>query len=226
MTWVKICGTTSLADAKLAIAAGADAVGFVFAPSSRQISQEAAADIVAALPANIAKIGVTVNESPQDLAKLVHKVGLTGIQLQGDEPGDQLWAYRSAVAPCKIIKTLHVQQLLGGGDEYLYQYLKHSEFLDAVLLDSGTKGQRGGTGVIFDWNAATQVVAKIKQCLPVIIAGGLSPDNVTSAIQTFEPWGVDVVSGVEATAGHKDENKVTKFVSAVRSVSASTVSQP
>lgn len=226
MTWVKICGTTSLADAKLAVTAGADAVGFVFAPSPRQISEEAAAEIVEALPSNIVKIGVTVNQSPESVAKLANNVGLTGIQLQGDEAANQLWAYRSALTSCKIIKTLQVRQILAGGEGYLYPYLKESEFLDAVLLDSGTNGQRGGTGVTFDWTAAAAVVAKIKQWLPVIVAGGLSPDNVSNAIHTFEPWGVDVVSGVESERGRKDETKVNKFVTAVRSAASSTVSRP
>jgi phosphoribosylanthranilate isomerase len=222
MIWTKICGTTNLADAQKAVAAGAHAVGFVFAPSSRQISQEAAAEIVAALPANVAKIGVMVNQSPEDLARLAQDVGLTGIQLQGDESADQLWAYRSALEPRKIIKTLQVQQVLAAGDDYLQQYLNESEFFDAVLLDSGTNGQRGGTGVTFDWKSAAPVVARIKQWLPVIVAGGLSPDNVTNAIQTFAPWGVDVVSGVETEPGHKDAAKVNAFVTAARSASSDT----
>jgi len=223
MIWTKICGNTSLADAQMAVAAGAHAVGFVFAPSSRQISQDAAAEIVAALPANIAKIGVTVNQSPEDVAKLAQNVGLTGIQLQGDEPGDQLWAYRSSLSPRKVIKTLQVSQLLAAGDDYLYQYLRESEFIDAVLLDSGSNGQRGGTGVVFDWKAVAPLVAKIKQWLPVIVAGGLTPENVNRAIQTFLPWGVDVVSGVESEPGHKDEIKVKDFVAAVRSASGDTL---
>jgi len=220
MIWTKICGNTSLADARMAVAAGADAVGFVFAPSSRQVSQEAAAEIVEALPPSVIKVGVTVNQAPDDLAKLAQNVGLTAIQLQGDEPGDQMWAYRSALAPLKIIKALQVQQVLAGGDDYLYPYLKESEFFDAVLLDSGANGQRGGTGVAFDWNAAVPLVSRIKQWMPVIIAGGLTPENVGGAVGTFAPWGVDVASGVEREPGHKDEAKVKSFVSAVRAAAA------
>ncbi len=189
MTWIKICGTTGLADANLAIAAGADAVGFVFAPSPRQIQQEAAAEIVDALPAKIEKIGVTVNESPESAAKLAQNVGLTGIQLQGDEPADKLRAYRSALAPRKIIKTLQAQQVLEGGDDYLYPYLRVSEFFDAVLLDSGAPGQRGGTGTSFDWNAVLPLAMRIKQWTRVIIAGGLTPENVANSIRAVRALG-------------------------------------
>lgn len=143
MIWTKICGTTNLADANLAVSAGADALGFIFASSPRQIREDAAAEIIEALPVQIGKIGVTVNLSPEAVAKLAQNVGLTGIQLQGDEPGDQLWAYRSALAPRKIIKTLQAQQVLAGGDDYLNQYLRESESFDALLLDAGVPGQPG-----------------------------------------------------------------------------------
>ena len=223
MTWTKICGTTNLVDASLAVSAGADAIGFIFASSPRQILPEAAAEIIEALPANIAKIGVTVNQSPEAVARLAEQVGLTGIQLQGDEPGDQLWAYRSALSPRKIIKTLQAQQILAGGNDYLYQYLRSSEFFDAVLVDAGSTAQRGGTGVPFDWNALAPAISHIKKWMPVIIAGGLTPANVAEAVCLFEPWGVDVVSGVESERGRKDEAKVRAFVNAVRTAS---VSQP
>jgi len=224
MTWTKICGTTSLADANIAVAAGADAVGFIFAPSPRQIPPDAAAGIIEALPAKIAKIGVTVNQSPDELARLVENVGLTGIQLQGDELGEELHAYRSALRSRMIIKTLHVQQLLAAGDEYLDEYLRAAECIDAVLLDSGTPGQRGGTGTTFGWNAVAPLVSRIKQRLPVIVAGGLTPENVGNAIQVFAPWGVDVVSGVESQPGRKEEAKVRGFVSAVRNAPVLTAS--
>ncbi len=216
MTWIKICGTTSLGDANLAIAAGADALGFIVAASPRQIQQETAAAIVAALPAGIEKIGVIVNESPESAARLAQNVGFSGIQLQGDEPADKLRAYRSALAPRKIIKTLQAQQLLAGGEDYLYQYLRVREFFDTILIDAGVPGQRGGTGARFDWSAVLPLVARIKECMPVIIAGGLTPENVAEAVQRFAPWGVDVVSGVESEPGKKDEARLHNFMEAVR----------
>jgi phosphoribosylanthranilate isomerase len=225
MTWIKICGTTNLADANLAIAAGADAVGFVFAPSPRQIQQELAGEIIDALPAKVEKIGVTVNQSPESVARLAQNIGLTSIQLQGDEPADKLRAYRSALAPRKIIKTLQAQQLLAGGDGYLYQYLRVSEFFDAVLLDAGVPGQPGGTGVRFDWNAVLPIATRIRQWIPVIVAGGLTSENVAEAIRLFAPWGVDVVSGVESEPRHKDEARLRNFVEAVRRADSSHSAQ-
>ncbi len=225
MTWIKICGTTNLADAHLAVNAGADALGFIFAPSPRQIQQDTAAEIIAALPSCIEKIGVTVNQHPEAVAKLAQNVGLTGIQLQGDEPGDQLRAYRAALGERKIIKTLQARQLLAAGKDYLHQYLHESEFFDALLIDSGVPGRHGGTGVPFDWNAIAPLMAYIKSYSPVIIAGGLTPANVSEAIRLFEPWGVDVVSGVEGAPGHKDAAKVRAFVDTVRTASVSQMAE-
>jgi len=220
MTWIKICGTTNLADAQAAVSAGADALGFIFAPSPRQITEEAAAEIIGTLPATVKKIGVTVNQSPEALAKLADSVGLSGIQLHGDEPGDQMWAYRTALSPRMIIKTLQAQQVLAGGDDFLYSYLRVSEFFDAVLLDAGTPDQPGGTGAAFDWNAVAPIVSRIQQWMPVIIAGGLTAANVGEAIRRFSPWGVDVASGVESGPGRKDPAKVQAFITAARAGAA------
>ncbi len=192
-------------------------------PAHGQIQQEAAAEIVAALPPQIGKVGVTVNQSPDAVAALAQNVGLTGIQLQGDEPADQMRAYRSALPSRMIIKTLQAQQVLAAGEDYLAQYLRVAQFFDAILLDSGVPGQRGGTGVPFDWNALAPLVSRIKRWSPVIIAGGLTPENVPEALRLFDPWGVDVASGVESEPGRKHEAKVRAFVNAVRTAS---VSQP
>jgi len=221
MTWTKICATTNLDDARLATNAGADALGFIFAPSPRQVQQKTAAAIIEALPPQIGKIGVTVNQSPEAVAALAQNVGLTGIQLQGDEPGDQMRAYRSALPGRMIIKTLQAQQVLAAGEDYLSRYRLAAEFFDAILLDSGAPGQRGGTGVPFDWQAIAPVVSRIKQWSTVIIAGGLTPQNVAEAVHIFEPWGVDVASGVEHGPGRKHEAKVQAFVNAVRTASFS-----
>ena len=221
--WIKICATTNLDDALTSIAAGANALGFVLAHSTRRVTPQTAAVIVAALPGHIEKVGVVVNESPQRLAELAYEIGLTALQLHGDETPQQLPDYRRALAGQKIIKTLQTRELLANADR-LEGYLREHDSIDAILLDSSVPGNRGGTGVPFDWSSALPIVARIKQVLPVIIAGGLNPNNVSEAIRIFEPWGVDVVSGVERENGIKDAAKVCAFVSAARAACA--VNQP
>jgi phosphoribosylanthranilate isomerase len=159
-----------------------------------------------------------VNESPQRLAELADEIGLTTLQLHGDETPQQLPDYRRALAGRKIIKTLQARELLANADK-LEGYLRERDNIDAILLDSGVPGNRGGTGVPFDWSSAIPIVARIKQVLPVIIAGGLNPENVSEAVRIFESWGVDVVSGVERENGLKDEAKVRAFIEAARAAS-------
>lgn len=220
MTWIKICATKNLADAQASISAGANALGFIFAPSERRIEIQAAAEIIKALPVGIEKIGVFVDETPKDVAGIVERVGLTGAQLQGDEPAEHLAEYRELLGDRKLIKTLQARELLSAaGDRRLQNYLDASGSIDAILLDSGVAGQRGGTGVPFDWQAARPIAQKIKDVLPLIIAGGLTAGNVAKAVRIFEPWGVDVVSGVEHERGKKDEAKLRSFVASVRGAS-------
>lgn len=217
MTWVKICATTNLADALASVAAGANALGFIFAPSTRRIEAQAAAEIVEALPAGIEKIGIFVDERPECMAQIAQRVGLTGVQLHGDEPAAQLAKYRQVLGERKLIKTLQARELLAeGGHRQLQNYLDACGSLDAILLDSGVSGQRGGTGVPFNWESALPLVQKIKLALPVIVAGGLTAENVGHAIRLFGPWGVDVAFGVEREAGRKEETKLRVFVAAVR----------
>jgi phosphoribosylanthranilate isomerase len=215
MIWVKICATTNLRDAQASLAAGADALGFIFAPSSRQIEIDQAAEIISSLADDIEKIGVFVNQTPAEVAEVAEQTGLTGIQLHGDEPADQMEQYRQALAQRKIIKTLQARELLSAPDS-LDGYLRSRQSIDAILLDAGSPTQRGGTGQPFDWAAAAPIVVKVRAQMPVIIAGGLNPGNVAEAIRLFAPWGVDVVSGVERETGRKDEAKLRSFVGAVR----------
>jgi phosphoribosylanthranilate isomerase len=213
--WIKICATTNLDDAFASIDAGASALGFIFTASSRQITPDEAAKIIANLPPSVEKIGVVVNETPDALAKLANDIGLTGVQLHGDEPADRLPEYRRALGLRKIIKTLQARELLAVPDT-LDEYLSYSKSIDGILLDSGSPAARGGTGIPFDWNAALPIVERIKQVLPVIIAGGLTPANVADAIRLFDPCGVDVVSGVELSPGKKDPAKLRAFITAAR----------
>jgi phosphoribosylanthranilate isomerase len=213
--WIKICATTNLDDAFASIDAGANALGFILTESSRRIAVETAAQIIAALPPSTEKIGVFVNETPETLAKLASDTGLTGVQLHGDEPAGQLPEFRRALGLRKIIKTLQARELLAAPDT-LDEYLRNSKSIDGVLLDSGSPNARGGTGQTFDWHNALPIVERIKQHVPVVIAGGLSPANVAAAIRRFDPCGVDVVSGVELSPGKKDPAKVRAFIAAAR----------
>ena len=217
MTWIKICATTNLGDAQASVAAGADALGFIFAPSTRRVEVQAAAEIVSALPGEIEKIGVFVNLTPERLGEIAQQGGLTGAQLHGDEPAAQLAGYRQMLGGRRLIKTLQAGELLAsGGERRLQTYLDARASIDAILLDAGCPGNRGGIGVPFDWQAALPIVERIKAVLPVIIAGGLTADNVAEAVRLFEPYGVDVVSGVERDVGRKDEAKLRSFVATVR----------
>jgi phosphoribosylanthranilate isomerase len=219
MIWIKICGTTKVDDALASMAAGADALGFIFTASPRRITPQIAAEIIAKLPESIEKIGVVVNETPQALAELAAQTGLTALQLHGDEPADQLAGFRRALSGHKLIKTLQIRELFSDPHK-LDGYLHEGKNIDAILLDSGSAAARGGTGMPFDWNAALPIVQRIKEIFPVIIGGGLSSANVAEAIRLFKPWGVEVVSSVEVAPGKKDAAKLSAFIAAARGVLA------
>lgn len=215
-TWVKICGITNLTDAQMSVAAGADALGFIFAPSPRQVEPEVAAEIVAAVSGEVETIGVFVNESPNRVAEILGQVGLSGVQLHGDEAARRLADFRRAAGQAKIIKSLQASNLQTNSDLTLEPYLDQKDQIDAILLDSSSTEQRGGTGLPFDWETAWPIASHIREKMPLIIAGGLNARNVGQALELFRPWGVDVVSGVESEPGKKDENKIRGFMAAVR----------
>ncbi len=216
MTWIKICGTTSLTDAELSVSCGADALGFIFAESPRRIDLVLAAEIIGALPADVEKIGVFVNESPARVGEIAARVGLTGVQLQGDESAAQLPEFRQALGNRRIIKTVQASRLLAEGQDGWAPNLRSPGNIDAVLLDSGSAAKPGGTGIPFDWEKALPLARTIQSAVPLIVAGGLNPQNVGEALRLFHPWGVDVVSGVEREPGKKDEVKLREFIAAVR----------
>src|SRR5579872_5574561 len=213
--WIKICGNTSLADAQMSIDAGADAVGFVFAASPRRVTPQQVAAITSDLPASIEKIGVFVDSSFDEIASTVRLCKLTGVQLHA-EVGNETAAELRA----KFGSSLRILRVVHFGPDARKQSaaLASDPDLDGILVDSRTATAVGGTGIAFDWNAASQIPFRGPEARKrLIVAGGLNPENVSTAIATLAPWGVDVVSGVESAPGHKDRAKVMAFVANARS---------
>ena len=216
MTWIKICGTTNLEDALTAVDAGADALGFVFYDRSpRNIDVESAREIVKKLASNVEKVGVFVNEPVEEILKTVAHAGLTAVQLHGAECRDP--EYIGALKTnqdLKVFLVLRASEIDGG----LSWNVNGESGVSAVFFDSGTPQLPGGTGKIFDWKTAASEIQAISGRLRVVVAGGLNSTNVAEAIRILNPWGVDVVSGVEARPGKKDPQKVRAFINAVRKV--------
>jgi len=228
--WIKICGTTNLADAQLAVEAGADALGFVFAASPRRVTAAQVAEITRALPraielpGSIEKIGVFADADFDEIVAAVREGGLTGVQLHSDVESVPDLAMRlreefSHGAPhSERLTILQVLHFSSEGDTLQEQLaaLGQNDALDAVLVDSRTPVARGGTGICFDWQAASRGFLSAAGQLRVIAARGLKPQNVREAIETLRPWGVDVASGVEAAPGRKDPARVKEFIATAR----------
>lgn len=220
--WIKICGITSLEDAEQAIAAGADAIGFVFAESPRRVTPELARGIVADLPSSIEKIGVFVDTTSAGIADICRRTGLTGVQLHGalDASGRQnLRAHLAETSA--LLRVLQVLRYDGDSASFALELRRLAGdpadgTEDALLVDTCVIGKQGGTGIAFDWQGARRSFLQEAAHLRVIAAGGLRPENVREAVLTLEPWGVDVSSGVEASAGKKDPRRVADFIRAAR----------
>lgn len=212
--WIKICGNTSLGDAHLAAEAGADAVGFVFAASPRRVTVEQVAAITPHLPARLEKIGIFVNASYEEIRSAVEAGGLTGVQLHSDAGVELPAQLRDYFGPSlRILRVVHFgpQAMIHAG------LVARDPHVDGVLVDSRTATAVGGTGLAFDWVAARNGLFKnLERQKPIIVAGGLNPDNIVEAIATLQPWGVDAVSGVEVEPGRKDPAKVWEFVENAR----------
>ncbi len=202
---VKICGITSLEDALAAVDAGADALGFVFAPSPRRVTPEAAAAIIAGLPPFVTTVGLVVDQDP---APILDRCPIDVIQFHGAETPQQ-------IARCsrRAIKAIRVSEAADIQRAAVYRGTAA-----ALLLDAHVPGIAGGTGKSFDWSLITHAQ---ELCTPLIIAGGLTPENVADCVRRFEPYGVDVSSGVEAHPGRKDHEAMRRFVAAVRAAGAS-----
>lgn len=215
--WIKICANTSLDDAQFAADAGADAVGFVFAPSPRRVTAEQAAQIVRQLPAALEKIGVFVDAGFDEIAQTVEVAGLTGVQLHFDAPAALAEQLRERFgAKLRILGVVHFDARAGKR----VAAIARDEHIDALLLDSRTAVAAGGTGIAFNWDAARGLIFDADGPMKFIVAGGLTPENVAEAVATLRPWGVDVVSGVEAAPGRKDPAKVRAFVGNARAANA------
>ena len=198
---VKICGMTNLSDVKVAVDRGVDAVGFIFYKKSpRSVTMQEVREIILELPPFVDSVGVFVNETAEQINKIAEHCKLDRVQLHGDE----------SPAFCKkirrrVIKAIRIKDI---------QSLKKlSDYpVSSFLLDTFSEDQYGGTGKVFDWNLAYPA----KKYGPIILAGGLTPINVHQAIQSIQPYGVDVCSGVESQPGIKDHNKMKAFLKNVK----------
>jgi phosphoribosylanthranilate isomerase len=214
--WIKICANTSLEDARLAVEAGADALGFIFAPSPRLVTPEQVAAITRQLPESIEKIGVFVDAAYDEILSTVRACGLTGVQLHSASGAEVPRQLRAEFGPeLRILRVVH----FGSDAAEQAQACAADQNLDGVLVDSRTATAVGGTGIAFDWAEARRTVFTGTAAARLIAAGGLHPDNVARAIATLHPWGVDVASGVEAAPGRKDPARVRAFVNNARAAS-------
>jgi phosphoribosylanthranilate isomerase len=222
--WIKICANTNLEDAQLAAQLGADAVGFVFAPSKRQVTPEQVAKITRHLPLHVERIGVFPALPAEAIAQQAHQAGLTAVQLHGGVNLALLQRLHQLFdGKVKIIQTVHWQidaeRPSIATVDTIGQQLKEiaqQDIAHRVLIDSKIGNATGGTGTPFDWSAARAVLTSAGERINLIVAGGLSPDNVTEAIHRLNPWGVDVASGVEASPGRKSPEKLAAFIKAAR----------
>jgi phosphoribosylanthranilate isomerase len=211
--WIKICGNTSLADALLAAEAGADAVGFVFAPSPRQVTATEVAAIVPQLPATIEKIGVFVDSALEEIISTVRACGLTGVQLHFDAEPELPAKLHERLGPdVRILRVVHFSALTAAVHAERIAEHARNQHVGAVLVDSRTALAVGGTGMTFDWVEARKTIFGDAGNLRLVAAGGLTPANVADAIAALHPWGVDAVTGVEAAPGRKDPAKVREFI--------------
>jgi phosphoribosylanthranilate isomerase len=198
--FIKVCGITRLTDALHAVEQGATAIGFVLWPKSpRGVTVERAAEISAELPPHVMRVGVFVNEPIDRIRAIAEQTRLTAVQLHGDEPP----AYADAL-DWPVFRAVSVADLAFASEAWAPE--------TALLVDNIDPVRRGGTGAVIDWSQAAAAAQKRR----IVLAGGLTPDNVASAIRAVRPFGVDVSSGVEASPGVKDFGKVTQFIANAR----------
>jgi phosphoribosylanthranilate isomerase len=214
--WIKICGNTTLDDARAATVAGADAVGFVFAPSPRQVTVAQVAAIHKKLPSSVERIGVFVDASVDEIYATVRGCGLTGVQLHFQVEEDFTDRLRQRLGP--LHRTLRVVHFSPEAPAEADRIAADPN-VDGILVDTGAAHTAGGTGQCFDWSAAQGTLFGPNLPGQRVVAGGLTPWNVAEAIATLRPFGVDVASGVEEEPGIKDHDAVTAFVANARAAS-------
>lgn len=201
-TRVKICGITRIEDATAAARAGADAIGLVFEPKSpRYIKPDQAQAIVRALPPFVTVVGLFVNAAPDTVETVLNRVPLDLLQFHGNETPEQCRRYHRP-----YIKAIHMQP-----DVNLHEQARRYADAEGLLLDTAAANVAGGSGQTFDWGLVPTDLGK-----PVILAGGLTPENVAEAVRKVRPFAVDVSSGVEQAKGIKDAQKISTFIQAVR----------
>lgn len=207
---VKICGVTQPGDALIAARAGANAVGMVFAASKRQIDTNRAAEIVAVLPPFVTPVGLFVDTPADTIRAVADQLGLGMVQLHGCETLDDV----AALAPLRVLKAYGIADAASVDTVRQLAHADRPGNLAAVLLDTAGGG---GQGRAFDWSLVAGLSAELAAAsLPIMLAGGLNPDNVADAVLQVRPWAVDVSSGVESAPGIKDPAAVARFIIAAR----------
>jgi len=221
---IKICGVTSSGEAEAAVQAGADAVGLnFFSGSRRYLKEDLAAAVAQAIPRVVSRVGVFVNLPPAEVCRLADLLKLDLLQLAGDEPPELLKQLNGR----PVMKAVRLRIVAGGSLNMapLVEFVRRAKELKrqpaTVLVDAHLPGDFGGTGRTLDWPALADALAEVREQLgavlpPLVLAGGLSPDNVAEAIATVRPAAVDVASGVESAAGRKDAELMRRFVGAAR----------
>jgi len=200
MTWIKICGITNIEDGLKAASLGVDALGFIFAHSLRRVKPDIAREIIRILPTPLLKVGVFVNEDPEEVLRVTEYCGLNILQFHGEESPEYCQKF-----PFPIIKAIRIRDI-----ESLKEMAKYPHV--SILLDTYHPMKFGGTGSSFPW----EVALKAKEEGNFILSGGLNPGNIGEAIKKVRPFGVDVCSGVESVPGKKDLSKMIELVKEVK----------
>lgn len=212
---VQIAGVSSLEEARAAADAGADALGFTLRlPTGEHdgLTEAKARGIIAALPPFVASVAITYVDNPREAVDLCRYLGVTVLQLHGPFPTPELGLIRAGLPHLKLIRAVHVTD-----HGALAQARALERHVDAIILDTydAATGRHGATGLTHDWTISRAIADQIRA--PIILAGGLTPENVADAIRTVRPWGVDVHTGVEDAGGRRDLEKLRRFIAAARS---------